>query len=83
VRRTLLLAAMEVFVWFVLLAVTFLISKVAIEITFGSASLAARVATQTVRLLASGALILIWLLSWKKVADLYLSKTLSRHSTNA
>jgi hypothetical protein len=74
---------MEVFVWFVLLAVTFLISKVAIEITFGNASLAARVATQTVRLLASGALILIWLLSWKKVADLYLSKMLSRHSANA
>jgi len=83
VRRILLLAAMEVFVWFVLLAVTFLISRVAIEISFGTASLATRIATQTVRLLASGALVLLWLLSWKRVADLYLSKMLSRHSTNA
>jgi len=82
-KRILPLAAIEVFVWFALLAVTFLISKVAIEIGFGTATLAARIATQTVRLLVSGALVLGWLLAWKKVADLYLSRMLSRHGANA
>lgn len=83
VKRILPLAALEVFVWLVLLAITFLISKVAFEISFGTATLAARIATQTVRLLASGTLVLVWLLVWKKAADLYLSRTLSRYRTSA
>ena len=78
VKPILPLAAIEVFAWFVLLAVTFLISKGAIEISFGTATLLERVATQTVRLLVSAALVLGWLLAWKKVADIYLSKMLSR-----
>jgi len=81
VKRILPLAAIEVFVWFVLLAITFLISKVAIEIGFGTVTLAARIATQTVRVLASAALVIVWLLAWKKAADLYLSRKLFRRST--
>jgi hypothetical protein len=82
-KRILPLAAIEIFVWFVLLAVTFLISKVAIELSFGTTTLVARVATQIVRLLASGTLVLAWLAAWKKVADFYLSRALSRSGTNA
>jgi hypothetical protein len=82
-RRILSLAAIEVFVWFVLLVITFLVSKGAIEISFGTATLIERIATQTARLLVSAVLILVWLLAWKKVADLYLSKMLSRHSATA
>jgi len=82
-KRILSLAAIEVFVWFVLLVITFLVSKGAIEISFGTATLIERIATQTARLLVSTVLILVWLLAWKKVADLYLSKMLSRHSATA
>jgi len=82
-KRILSLAAIEVFVWFVLLVITFLVSKGAIEISFGTATLIERIATQTARLLVSAVLILLWLLAWKKVADLYLSKMLSRHSATA
>jgi len=83
VKRILPLAAIEVFVWFVLLLITFVISKEAIEISFGTATLVERIATQTVRLLVSATLILVWLLAWKKVADLYLSRMLFHHGTNA
>jgi len=82
-KHIILLAAIEVFVWFTLLAVTYLISTVAIQIGFGTATLAARTATQTVRLFTSGALVLVWLLAWKKVADLYLSRMLSGRRTSA
>jgi type VI protein secretion system component VasK len=82
-NRILPLVAIEVFVWFVLLLITFIISKGVIEINFGTATLVERIATQTVRLLVSGVLILVWLLTWKKVADLYLSKMLSRHGVSA
>jgi len=79
VRRIIPLAAIEVFAWLMLLAITFLISKGVIEISFGTATLLARIATQAVRLLVSVALVLTWLLAWKKVADLYLSRMLSHH----
>ena len=82
-NRILPLVAIEVFVWFVLLLITFIISKGVIEINFGTATLVERIATQTLRLLVSGVLILVWLLAWKKVADLYLSKMLSRHGVSA
>ena len=82
-KRVLSLAAIEIFVWLVLLLITFSISKGAIEISFGSATLPERVATQTARLLTSGLLILLWLVAWKKVADLYLCRMLSRHAVSA
>lgn len=78
-RRIIPLAAIEVFAWLMLLAITFLISKGVIEISFGTATLLARIATQTVRLLVSVALVLTWLLAWKRVADLYLSRMLSHY----
>ncbi len=40
------------------------------------------VATQTARVAASGGLVLIWLLGWKKVTDSYLARTLSRKRAN-
>jgi hypothetical protein len=82
VKRIIPLAAIEVFVWLVLLTITFLISKVAIELSFGTATLLERTATQIVRTGVSAALILAWLLTWKKVADVYLSRMLSRHATS-
>jgi len=81
-KQLLPLAAIEVFVWLFLLGITFVISKGAVEINFGTASLAARVATQTARVVASGGLVLIWLLGWKKVTDSYLNRTLSRKRAN-
>ena len=82
-KRILPLAAMEVFVWLILLAIVFIISKGAFAINFGTATLLARVATQTARVSVSGLLVLVWLLIWKKTADYYLSRMLSRQSANA
>jgi hypothetical protein len=65
-------------VWLALLAVTFGISKGAFAISFGTTTLIARVATQVARVSVSAALVLIWLLAWKKVADYYLSRMLYR-----
>ena len=78
-NRILPLAAMEVFVWLILLAIVFVISKGAFAISFGTSTLIARVATQVARVSVSAALVLFWLLAWKKVADYYLSRMLSRH----
>lgn len=78
-RRIIPLSGIEVFAWLLLLVITFFISKGVIEISFGTATLLARIATQTVRLLVSVALVLAWLLAWKKVADVYLSRMLSHH----
>jgi hypothetical protein len=82
VTRLLPLAAIEIFVWLLLLGITFVISKGAFSISFGTATLVERVATQTARVGASAALVLIWLLGWKKVTDFYLSKTLSGRRTS-
>jgi hypothetical protein len=81
VNRILQLAAMEVFVWLILLAIVFVISKGAFEISFGTATLIARVATQVARVSVSAGLVLVWLLAWKKVADYYLSRMLSRQTS--
>jgi len=78
VNRTLSLAGIVVFVWLLLLGITFIVSKGVLAISFGMATLVERIATQTVRVSVSALLVLAWLLSWKKVADYYLSKTLSR-----
>ena len=81
-KRLLPLAAIEVFVWLFLLGSTYVISKGAFEISFGTATWTERVATQTARVTASGGLVLIWLLGWKKVTDSYLARTLSRRRAN-
>jgi hypothetical protein len=83
VKRIISLAAIEVFVWLILLAITFVISKGAFAISFGTATLIDRIATQVARVSVSAALVLLWLLMWKKVADNYLSKMLSRKEANA
>jgi hypothetical protein len=72
---------MEVFVWLILLAIVFVISRGVFAINFGTATLIARVATQTARVSVSAALVLAWLLTWKKIADYYLSRMLSRQSS--
>jgi hypothetical protein len=77
------LAAIEVFVWSILLLSTFLISKVAFAINLGNATLIQRVATQTARVVVSGAIILIWLLVWKRVTDTYFWRTISRRKASA
>jgi hypothetical protein len=82
-KRILPLAAIEVFVWLILLAIVFVISEDVLTINFGTATLVARVATQTVRVSVSAALVLLWLLTWKKIADYYLSRMLSRQRTSA
>ena len=77
-KRILPLVAIEISVWLMLLAITFAISKIAFAIDFGTATLVDRIATQTARLSLSAALIVVWLVAWKRVADYYLARTLSR-----
>jgi hypothetical protein len=83
VKRLLPLAAIEIFVWLFLLGSAFVISKGAFSINFGTRTLIERVATQTARVVASAALVLVWLFGWKRVTDSYFSRTLSRRRTNA
>lgn len=82
-RRLLPLAAIEVFVWLVLLLSTLVISKVAFTINFGNTSITQRIATQTTRVLVSGVIVLIWLLIWKKLTDFYFWRTVARRMTTA
>jgi hypothetical protein len=77
-KRLLPLAGIEIFVWLVLLVVTFLISRGAGSISFGTSTLPRLAVTEVSRVLVSGVLVLIWLMSWKKVADIYLQKAISR-----
>ena len=77
-KRLLPLAAIEIFVWLILLVITLVISKRAVSINFGTGTIIQRVVTEVSRVLASGVLVLIWLVSWKKVADIYLRKELTR-----
>ncbi len=81
-KRLLPLAAIEIFVWLFLLGSTYLISKGTFAINLGTATLVESVATQTARVVASGGVVLIWLLGWKKVTDWYLVRTLSRKRAN-
>ncbi len=81
-KRLVPLAAIEVFVWLFLLGSTFIISKGAFAISFGTATLAESVATQTARVAASASVVLMWLLGWKKMTDSYLTRTLSRRRAN-
>jgi len=75
------LAAIEVLVWLILLLSTFLVSKFVFSINFGNTTLVQRVATGTARVVASGAIVLIWLLVWKKVTDTYFWRTIARRKT--
>ena len=82
-RHLMPLAAIEVFVWLILLLSTFLVSKFVFSISFGNATLVQRVATGTARVVFSGAIILIWLFVWKKVTDSYFWRTIARRKTTA
>ena len=82
-RHLIPLAAIEVFVWLILLLSTFLISKFVFSINFGNVTLVQRVATETARVVASGAIILIWLLVWKRVTDSYFWRTIARRKATA
>lgn len=82
-KRLFPLAGIVVFVWLILLCVTFIISKGAFAISFGTVTIFERIMTQVVRVSVSALLVLIWLLTWKKVADYYLSRTLSHQRASA
>ena len=82
-KRLLPLAAVELFVWAILLFSTLLISRVAFAINFGAETLITRIATEALRVLVSGAIILIWLLVWKKATDTYFWRTITRRKTTA
>lgn len=77
-KRLLSLAAIEVFVWLILLLCTLLISKLAFSINLGSATIAQRVATQVARNMLSGVIVIMWLVVWKKLTDFYLWRALTR-----
>jgi hypothetical protein len=82
-KRLLPLAAIEIFVWLILLITTLVISRGAFSISFGTATRIQLLVTEASRVLASGVLVLIWLVSWKKVADIYLQKELTRERVTA
>ncbi len=77
-KRLLPLAAIEVFVWLILLLSTLLISKVAFSINLGNATIIERVSTEILRDLFSGLIVVGWLLIWKRITDFYLWRTLNR-----
>jgi len=77
-KRLVPLAGIEVLVWAMLLLCMLLISRVAFEITIGTGTLLDRIATQTVRVLMSGIIILVWLVAWKKITDRYFWRTIAR-----
>lgn len=79
-KRILPLAAIEIFVWAALVLCILIIGRFAFEISLGSATLVERIATQTVRLVISGAAVLLWLVSWKKITDRYFWRTIGRSS---
>jgi hypothetical protein len=76
------LAAVEIFVWGVLLISAFLISQVAFQINIGTSTLADRVLTQVVRNGVSAAIVLVWLLIWKRATDNYFWRTISRRRSS-
>ena len=82
-KNLLPLAAIEVFVWLVLLLSTLLISKIAFAIDFGNLDMAHRVATDVARVFASGLIVLIWLLVWKKLTDFYFWRTVQRRRASS
>ncbi len=77
-RRLLPLAAIVIFVWAMLLLSMLLISRVVFDFSIGTETLFDRIVTQTVRVLVSGTIILVWLFVWKKITDLYFWRTIGR-----
>ncbi len=82
-KRFLSLAAIEILVWALLLLVTLLISRVAFEIDIGAGGLFDRIATQVVRVLVSGVIVVVWLFVWKRMTDAYFWRTISRRKTTS
>jgi hypothetical protein len=80
-KRLLTLVAIEVFVWATMLLSMLLISRVAFGINIGTGSLTARITTQVARVLVSGTIVLVWLLVWKRITDLYFWRTIGRRRT--
>jgi len=80
-KRLFPLAVVVIFVWAMLLLCMLLISRVAFEFSIGTETLFDRIVTQTVRVLLSGTIILVWLFVWKKVTDLYFWRTIGRKRT--
>jgi hypothetical protein len=77
-RRLFPLAAIELFVWIALLLSAFLISRVAFAINVGNQTFASRVATETLRVLASGAVAVAWLVIWRWIVDAYFWRFITR-----
>jgi len=75
------LAAIEIFVWVALIVCITVIGRAVFEITLG-ATLAERIATQTIRLVISSATVLLWLVSWKKITERYFWRAIRGRSSN-
>jgi len=82
-KRLISLAAIELSVWLVLLITILAISKGAFSINFGTRTMIQLIATETSKVLVSGVLVLVWLVAWKKIADVYLRRELSRKRATA
>ena len=78
-KRLLPLAAIEIFVWAALIVCVIVIARFAFGISLG-ATLGERIATQIVRLVISSAVVLLWLVSWKKITERYFWRTIGRSS---
>ena len=77
-RSLLALAAVEVFVWLALLLSALFISKIAFAINLGTETVLSRVATETLRVVVSGAIVVLLLLAWKWMVDAYFWRTIAR-----
>lgn len=81
-KHLLPLAAIEVFVWLILLLSAFAISRVAFAINLGTDTLS-RILTETARVVVSGIIVLFWLLVWKRTTDRYFWRAISRKRATA
>jgi len=72
------LAAVEIFVWVALPLSAFFISKVAFAINLGTGTAAGRIITETLRVIVSGAIALVWLFAWKLMVDTYFWRNIGK-----
>jgi uncharacterized membrane protein (DUF485 family) len=79
-RRILPLVAIEIFVWTALIVCVVVVGRIVFEISFGSATLGERIATQIVRLGISCTAVLLWLVSWKEMTARYFWRAIGRSS---
>jgi len=70
-------------VWLILLLTILAIAKGAFSINFGTRTLIQLAVTDTGKILVSGMLVLVWLTAWKKIADVYLQRELTRRRATA